>query len=234
MYEWYDGNASWLGKVIEMNQKALTLDPTSIEARFGIAVVYFHQKRLAEAKRILEGILQENSQFYPACMRLGAISEISTDLDSALRYYQRASELKPYEDDPWMHVDRIYRRMGLDESAEEAAKKVIEVTSRKLEASLDDLIVMSRLAEAYARFGAKEEAYATLNAVFEIDTTDGLALYNCSCAYALLGEKNKALIALRRAFESGFKAVMNRAKTDDAFDSLRDDPDFNHLIADLG
>ena len=233
MYEWYDGNASWLGRVIEMNQKALTLDPTSIEARFGIAVVYFHQKRFSEAKRTLEGIVQENSQFYPAYMRLGAISEISTDLDSALRYYRRASELKPYEDDPWMHVDRIYRKMGLDDSAEETAKKVIEVTSRKLEASLDDLIVMSRLAEVYARFGAKEEAYATLKAVFERDPTDGLALYNCSCAYALLGDKNEALVSLRRAFESGFKAVMNRARDDDAFDSLHDDPEFNHLIAGL-
>ena len=215
-----------------MNQKALTLDPTSVEARFGIAVVYFHQKRLPEARRILEGILQEDSQFYPACMRLGAIAEIATDLDSALRYYLRASGLKPYEDDPWMHVDRIYRKMGLNKSAEEAAKKVIEVASRKLEASLDDLIVMSRLAEAYARFGAREEAYATLKAVFETDPTDGLALYNCSCAYALLGEKNKALFALQRAFESGFKAVMNRARTDDAFDSLHDDPEFARLTAD--
>jgi hypothetical protein len=36
-------------------------------------------------------------------------------------------------------------------AAEEAALKVIEITSRKLEASLDDIIVMSRLVEAYAR-----------------------------------------------------------------------------------
>jgi serine/threonine protein kinase/tetratricopeptide (TPR) repeat protein len=234
MYEWYDGDATWLAKGIEMNQKALTLDPTSTEARFGIAVVYFHQKRLKEARRILEGIFHENSQFYPACMRLGMISEISGDLDSALQYFRRASGLKPYEDDPWMHMDRIYRRKGLHESAEEAAQKVIEVTSKKLEASLDDLIVMSRLAQAYARFGAREEAYATLKAVLELDQTDGLALYNCSCAYALLGEKNKALVSLRSAFESGFKAVMNTAKTEDAFNALRDDPEFRHLMADSG
>ena len=166
-------------------------------------------------------------------MRLGMISEISTDLDSAVKYYQRASELKPYDDDPWTHLDRIYRRMGLEASAQEAAKKVIEVTSRKLEASLDDLIVMSRLAQAYARFGAKEEAYATLKAVFEIHPTDGLVLYNCSCAYALLGERNKALISLQGAFESGFKTVTTWAKTDDAFHSLRDDSEFGRLIAEI-
>lgn len=233
MYEWYDGSAQWLGKGIEMNQKALALDPASIEARFGIAVLYFHQKRSVEAKRILERILHENPQFYPACMRLGMISEISSDLDSALQYYQRASDLKPYDDDPWMHLNRVYRKLGRSESAEEVARKVIEVTSKKLEASLDDTIVMSRLAVAYAQFGAKEEAYATLKAVFEADPTDGLALYNCSCAYALLREKDRAIASLRRAFESGFKAVMNTVKTDDAFDSLRDDPEYRQLAAEF-
>ncbi len=231
MYEWYDGKGSWLGKGIEMNQRALALDPASLEARFGIAMVYLHQKRIAEARRVLEGILQDNSQFYPACVRLGMILEISGDIEAAGEYYRRASGLKPYEDDPWMHLDRVYRRMGRNELAEEAARKVIEVASRKLEASLEDLMVMSRLAVAYARFGAKEEANATLKAVYQRGPTDGLALYNCACAYALLGEKTKSLLALRSAFDSGFRAVMNTAKTDEAFDSFRDDPAFAALIA---
>jgi len=234
MYEWYDGSPTWLGKAIEMNQKALSLDPTSLEAKFGIAMVYFYQKRLAEAKRVLVGILQEDSQFYPAYIRLGMISEVSNNLDSALRYYRTASERRPHDEEPWVHLDMIHRKMGDVPAAEEAAMKVIEVTSRKLEASLDDIIVMSRLAKAYARFGGKAEANATLKRVFEIDPTDGLALYNCSCAYALLGEKNKAFISLRKAFEGGFRSVAIWTKSDAAFDSLRDDPDFNQLIAELG
>jgi len=36
MYEWYDGNARWLAEAIEMNQKALTLDPDLIEAKFAV------------------------------------------------------------------------------------------------------------------------------------------------------------------------------------------------------
>ena len=111
--------------------------------------------------------------------------------------------------------------------------KVIEVTSRKLEASLDDIIVMSRLAEAYARFGSREEAQATLRRVFELGANDGLAVYNCSCAYALLGEKPSALISLRRAFESGFRTVAHWAKTDSAFESMRDDMEFKQLVAEL-
>jgi len=233
MYEWYDGNPVWLGKAIETNQKALTLDPASLEAQFGIAMVYFHQRRFSESKRRIEEILKENSQFYRGYLRLGMIAELSGDLDSALKHYCRAAELKPHNEDSWRFLAGIHRRLGNVEAAEDAALKVIEVTSRKLEASLEDINVMSRLAEAYARFGGREEAHATLKRVFELEPNDGLAVYNCSCAYALLGEKRAALLSLRRAFENGFRTVGHWAKTDSAFDTMRGDVEFQQLVAEL-
>jgi serine/threonine protein kinase/Flp pilus assembly protein TadD len=233
MYEWYDGNPVWLGKVIETNQKALTLDPDLLEAQFGIAMVYFHHRRFAESRRTIDDILKKDSQFHPGYLRLGMIADLSGNLDSALEYYRRATELKPYDEDSWRYLAGVHRKLGNVEAAEEAALKVIEVTSRKLEASLDDITVMSRLAEAYARFGSKEEAHATLKRVFELEPNDGLAVYNCSCAYALLGEKGPALISLRRAFDSGFRTVTHWAKTDSAFDSMCSDVEFQQLIAEL-
>ena len=233
MYEWYDGNARWLSKVIETNQKALTLDPNSREAKFGIAMVYFHHRRFAEAQRTIEEILRQDSEFHPGHLRLGMIADLSGDLEGALKHCRRATELKPYDEDSWRYLADIQRKLGNSQAAEEAALKVIEVTSRKLEASLDDTTVMSRLAEAYARFGGREEATATLKRVFELEPDDGLAVYNCSCAYALLGEKQAALISLRRAFESGFRTVGHWAKTDSAFDSMRNDIEFRDLIAEL-
>jgi serine/threonine protein kinase len=233
MYEWYDGNSIWLSKAIETNQKALTLDPTSLEAKFGIAMVYFHHRRFFEAKRTIEEILKEDSEFYPGYLRLGMIAELSGEFDCALNHYRRAAELKPYDEDPWRFLVGVYRKLENIAAAEESALKVIEITSRKLEASLDDIIVMSRLAEAYARFGSQEEAQAALKRVLELEPNDGLAVYNCSCAYALLGDKRASLISLRRAFESGFRTVAHWAKTDSAFDSMREDPDFQQLVAEL-
>jgi len=161
------------------------------------------------------------------------IAELSGDLESALKHYCRPAELKPHNEDSWRFLAGIHRRLGDVEAAEDAALKVIEVTSRKLEASLEDINVMSRLAEAYARFGGREEAHATLKRVFELEPNDGLAVYNCSCAYALLGEKREALLSLRRAFENGFRTVGHWAKTDSAFDTMRGDVEFQQLVAEL-
>jgi serine/threonine protein kinase/Tfp pilus assembly protein PilF len=233
IYEWYDGNPLWLSKVIEMNQKALTLDADLLEAQFGIAMVYFHHRRFVESMRLIEDILKKNSEFHQGYLRLGMIAEMSGNLSGALNYYQRATELKPYDEDSWRFLAGVQRKLGNTEAADVAALKVIEVTSRKLEASLDDTTVMSRLAEAYARFGSREEAHATLKRVFEMEPNDGLAVYNCSCAYALLGEREAALISLRRAFDCGFRTVAHWAKTDNAFDSMRNDAGFQQLIAEL-
>jgi len=77
MYEWYDSASSWLSKAIEVNQKALELEPTSLDAKFGIAMVYFNQRRFSEARRSIEEILKENSEFYPGYTRLGNHAESS-------------------------------------------------------------------------------------------------------------------------------------------------------------
>lgn len=233
MYEWYDGNSTWLSKAIEMNQKALALEPTSLDAQFGIAMVYFHHRRFAESQRTIEAILKENSEFYSGYLRLGMIAELSSDLEGALKHYHRAAKLKPYDEDSWRNLAAAHRKLGNIDAANQAMLKVIEITSRKLEASLDDIIVMSCLAEAYARFGSREEANATLRRVLEFEPNDGLAVYNCACAYALLGEKPSALVLLRRAYDSGFRTVGHRAKNDSAFDLLRGDAEFQQLVQEL-
>ena len=233
MYEWYDGSSSWLSKAIEINQKALTIEPTLLDAKFGIAMVYFHHRLFTESKRTIEEILRDNSEFYPGHLRLGMIAELSNDLEGALRHYRRAADLKPYDEDPWRYLAGVYLKLVKVDEAQEAALKVVEITSRKLEASLDDTMVMSRLAEGYARFGSVEEASATLKRVLELEPNDGLAVYNCACAYALLGEKESSLILLRRAFESGFKTVAHWARMDNAFHSLRGDREFQQLLTEL-
>jgi len=233
MFEWYDGNSSWLTQAIDMNQKALALEPTSLDAQFGIAMVYFHHRRFVESRRSIEELLKQNSEFHPGYLRLGMIAELSNDLQDARKQYRRASELKPYDEDAWRFLSGVYRKLNNIEAANKAALKVVEITSRKLEASLDDTMVMSRLAEAYARFGSEMEAHATLKHVLELEPNDGLALYNCSCAYALLGEKEPSTILLRRAYESGFKTVAHWANTDSSFDLVRGDPDFQQLLIEM-
>ena len=234
MYEWYDGRSHWLARAVEMNQEALARDPGSVEVQFGIAMVYSHQGRVADAKRALLAVLETDPQNVPACMRLGILAERSSgDLQSALTWYSRAAEIRPHDDDPWRYLAALYRKLGQVEAANDAALKVIEITSRKLEASLDDVVLLSRLGEAYARFGGPEETHALLKRALELDPSDGQALYVSACAHALLGERTATLVALRRAYDNGFRAVVHSVRSESAFDAMRAHPEFQAFIAEL-
>jgi non-specific serine/threonine protein kinase len=235
MYEWYDGAATWLARAIEMNREALEREPRSVEARFGIGMVYYHQGRLAEARRTFLAVLEADPRHVLARLRLGMLVERTpgADLNDALTQYQRAAELRPHDDDPWRFLAALHRKLGNVDDAQDAALKVIEITSRKLEASLEDVVLLSRLAEGYARFGGKEETHATIRRVLELAPSDGLVLYTCACAHALLGESNRAVLYLRRAYESGFKAVVQSARADSALESIHNHPEFQRLVAEL-
>jgi serine/threonine protein kinase/Tfp pilus assembly protein PilF len=233
MYLWYDGDPQWLGKTIQMNQKALALDPNSMEAQFGIAMVFLYQKRFAEAKRTLERIIEKKPGAYDAVRWLGIIADIVGDYDSAIRHYERAAAIKPYSEEPWMHLDMTHRRKGDQQASDEAARKIIEIGARRYEVNNEDVLVLSRMAIPYARFGEKEKAVAAIRRVIELAPNDGLAMYNCACTYNGLGMKAEALQSLRRSLEIGGNVVREWVKTDPYFDSLREDPDFETLIAEF-
>ncbi len=233
MYLWYDGDPQWLGKTIQMNQKALSLDPDSIEAQFGIAMVYLYQKRFTEAKRTLNTIIQKNQDSYDAVRWLGIIADITGDYDTAVKQYKRAAELKPYSEEPWMHLDMTFRRMGNEQESDDAARKIIEIGQRKFEVNPDDVLTLSRMAIPYARFGENEKAVSAIRRVAETAPNDGLALYNCACTFNGLGQKKETLKYLRKSLEIGGNVVREWAKTDPYFDSLRGDPDFETVIAEF-
>ncbi len=234
MYSWYDGAPTWLEKTITISEKALNLDPDSIEAQFSIGTVYFHQKRLDEAKRTWEKVIQQNPDYYDAFRWLGIVSDISADYDAALRCYEECARIKPYSEEPWMHIEMTYRRMGNNDASDRAKRKLIDLGARKIEVNPDDAVTLSRMSGALAHFGEKEKAYAVLKKIMEMDPTDGLVQYNSACTYAAMGDKKESLACLRNAIQSGYKNVGNWVKIDPDFTSFHDDPEFKTLLAEIG
>ena len=233
MYIWYDGDKKWLGKTIEASQKALAYDPNSAEAQFGIGTVYYHQKRFQEAKEVWKKVIQNNPDFYDAHRWLGIAADISGEYDSALRYYEQCVNLKPYSEEPWMHIYMTFLRKGDHDSSLEAKKKLLEVGERKLKINPEDAIALSRMAGPYADFGDREKALAALKKVLEIDPNDGLAQYNCACTYAVMGDKKQALICLRNAVASGYRNVCEWVKSDPDLVSLHNDPEYESLVLEM-
>jgi TolB-like protein/cytochrome c-type biogenesis protein CcmH/NrfG len=231
MYAWYDGDPRWLGKMIEMSQKTLALDPTSVEAMFSMGTMYFHQKRYNEARRYWEKLIQVQSDFYEAYRWLGITADVNEEYDAAISYYERGAALKPTSEEPWMHIAMTRQRQGNMQAAREAHRKQRELGERKLDVNPADTVVLSRVAGVYAHHGETAKALDAIRRAIEADPTDGLSQYNCACTYAILGKHTEALACLRRAIDAGYRNVGSWVKMDPDLGALRENPEFQALLA---
>ena len=218
-----------LGKT--QTEKALSLDPDLIEAQVGIGMVYFHQKRFAEAKRNFEKVIRIKSDFYPAYLWLGVISFLLEDYDAAIKCLEVCPAIKPYSEEPWEFLRMTYQKKGDLKKGQEAENKIVELGERKIEVNPNDGMTLSRLAITYARKGENKKALNAINRVMEIDPTDGWALYNCACTYAHLGKKKDAFTFLEATLESGIMHNIEWVKVDPGFESIRDDPKFQEILS---
>jgi len=80
------------------------------------------------------------------------------------------------------------------------------------------------------RAKAYDEAIKVLMKILGAYPHDSTALYNTACAYALKGERDKAVEFLKRSVEEGFTDFDHIARDHD-LDSIRDHPGYNDLMA---
>jgi tetratricopeptide (TPR) repeat protein len=231
-YLFHGGERLWLEKIMQMNEKALGLDPDSIEAQFGIGVVYFMEKRFAEAKQRLRKVIDIDEDFYTAHYFLGIVSGILDETDASDECFKKCAAIKPYSEEPWHFIEMNYRRRGDLKAAQEAGHKVIELGKRKLEINSTDILALARIAVTYAGLGEKKRALEAAKRVLEIDSTDGTVLYNCACLHSIMGEKVEALKYLEKSLERGFMNIIDWAKEVDPYlQPIRNDPQFKAIVA---
>lgn len=111
--------------------------------------------------------------------------------------------------------------------AEDFELRFFEQLAKQNPTFVDGLIP---LAEAYTRRGLYAKGLQVDKRLARLKKSDPVVHYNLACSFALMGEKDDALRALRRAVQLGYRD-WEHLKHDSDLKSLRDDPRFKNLIA---
>ncbi len=85
------------------------------------------------------------------------------------------------------------------------------------------------LAEAYTRRGMYEKGLQIDKRLVKLKKEDPIVHYNLACSLALVGEKNRAIAALKKAIGLGYHDF-EHLKQDGDLKNLREDPRFVSLI----
>jgi TolB-like protein/DNA-binding winged helix-turn-helix (wHTH) protein/Tfp pilus assembly protein PilF len=89
---------------------------------------------------------------------------------------------------------------------------------------------LSALTYVHGRAGQREAAARTLHRLLELNQRQAIDPASISLAYLGFGDRKEALTWLEKAYDQ-HSNVMATLKVDPAFDSLRDDPRFQRLLA---
>ena len=114
---------------------------------------------------------------------------------------------------------RIYQAMGNDDLAKADYAKVLEVQKDTMDVSI---------AYAQLNLGNKEKAIQAIEAILKADESKG-KLYDASCIYSLMGEKEKAIEYLEKSLKKGWRAF-EHMEHDTDLDNIRDMQQYKDLV----
>jgi TolB-like protein/tRNA A-37 threonylcarbamoyl transferase component Bud32/Tfp pilus assembly protein PilF len=237
--------------------KALEIDPEIAEvyASLGWIAMWYDRDWTASESHFLKAI-QMKPDYPEAHLWYGNLLAVTGRADESVREMRKGKELEPLEPAPPTHVGwALYFARRFDESIEElrkivasdpefslpymwlsanfAAKKMwgeaIPPAQKFVELSGESVLGLSLLGTAYGLAGRKDEALKILERLDKLPKERYVAFLSRAMVWTGLGEKNKALENLEKAFENRDSSLAY-LKVWPIFDSLRSEPRFQAVL----
>ena len=142
----------------------------------------------------------------------GSSKEQMGDQDGAMKDYNEGISLNPDYAYLYLRRGKLYSDLDMMDMAEQDFKKLIQIDTTVESSSCRNygLLFMMKY----------EEAFEWINKIIEDDPYDPVHVYDKACMYSLIGDAEKALVALEEALNRGFRKFTH-IENDSDLDLLR-------------
>jgi adenylate cyclase len=226
------GRESDLKKAREASTRSLALDPESAEAHVAAGQGFSTEQRYTEAAAEFEkateldpGLFDAYYYYARSCFKAG-------DLDKALQLFRRAQLVAPDDYQCAALMALVLAQLGHRNEAHDADQLALISVKRHLDLNPDDARAYSLGAGVLGRLGQFEQAKQWNERALSLAADDDAVIYNASCAFAVLGEDERALDVLEQAIGAGLTGG-DWILRDPDWQRLRDHPRFQALIKQL-
>jgi adenylate cyclase len=219
-----------MDEVLATTEKALSLDPKLAEAHASRGVALSAGQRYEEAKNEFEKALALDPDSYEAHYFYARSNFAQGNVDRAAAMFERAAEIRPDDYQVPCLLVAIYKSLGRQQDAKNAARKGVELAERELTLHPEDSRPAQIGSGALFALGEKDRAREWTARALAIDPDDLVAQYNAACLYSLLGEVDAALDLLEQCLPKLGHEKVQWAKYDSDFDPLRNHPRYQKLF----
>jgi len=215
------------GKAADSYRRVIELDPNNPYAYNNLGAVLVQSGKFREAIEPLQKSLQFSADGQ-AYSNLGIAYFYLKDYDKAISAYEKAVQLVPTSDMFVGNLAEAYDLVGQKDRARATFEQAISLAYKDLRVNPRDAGTKGRLGLWYGKKGDIQQALKFIREARALDANNVDLIYYQAQAFALSGDKAKALAALSEAFQKGQPPPIALAEPD--LESLQKDPDFRNLI----
>lgn len=232
LYMWCEATEDNLREAISASRHAVELDSQSAEAHASLGLAESLGKHYEAARQEFETALRLDSQLFEAYYFYGRSCYEQGQYEKAAALFEKAGQVNPDDYQARSLRGLCFRALGRAEEAGEAFQECVKAIERHLPLHPDDERALCLGSGALCGLGDTDRALEWADRAVSMEPEEAVVLYNVSCTYALLGETEKALDCLEKAFRQGYghKEWFER---DPDFSSVRDHPRFQALMQQL-
>jgi len=227
---WYGRDDALLDKAIESSLKALMYDESIAEAYSALAMAYLVRGSFDEALEAARKAIQLDNGSVIALYTLSRVYQTTRRFAEAIETCEQIIEINPDFYQGLQGLQAAHASLGDGAASLAVARRLVAFFPGYLARVPDDARAHILFATYLAETGEREQALQEADTALRLGGTDGVMLYNLCCVLCLLGESDKGIDALERAFAAGYSNVP-WAASDPDLECIRKDPRYLALVA---
>ena len=210
---------------------ALTIDPTIAEAHLPMIKRLQDRRQLDQAAAEMEIAIRLGPESWEVNKEAGRFYLLSRDVATAVRHYEKATEVMETDFHAWAMLSTCYQALGEEAKLKNAARMMVEEAQHAVQQDPSNGAALGILAGGHAMLGEKERAREAIDRALLVDPDNLNMRYNFACVLAAgLGDKDGAIKMLETTIPMAGPLQVRVADTDTDLDSLRDDPRFQRIM----
>ena len=213
---------------------ALSIDPDIAEAHLPM-VKRFEQRGLhAEADSEMALAVGLDPDSWEVNKEGGRLALFRRNLAQATAHYEKAVAGMESDFHAWAMLATCYQATGQTDQLRTAATMMVSEAQKAIQQDPSNGAALGILAGGHALLGDEERAREWIERALLIDPDNANMRYNFACVLAgHLGDKTEALNMLQRVLSAANPLMVRIAETDTDLDSLRDEPRFDKMMAEV-